>query len=66
MLVGATGQGTRLLRDDAEEPLPLAEMIRTEDTKFPCHIVTFPGGHGSIQLLDRVTERSIRVRRDRA
>jgi len=27
MLVGATGQDTRLLRDDPEEPLPLAEMI---------------------------------------
>jgi len=28
MLVGATGQGTRLLRDDPEEPLTLAEMIQ--------------------------------------
>jgi len=27
MLVGATGQGTHLLRDNPEEPLPLAEMI---------------------------------------
>jgi len=27
MIVDATGQGTRLLRDDPEEPLPLAEMI---------------------------------------
>jgi len=26
-LVGATGQGTRLLRDDPEDPLPPAEMI---------------------------------------
>ena len=28
MLIGATRQGTRLLQDDPEEPLPLAEMIR--------------------------------------
>ena len=28
ILVGGTGQGTRLLQDDPEEPLPLAEMIR--------------------------------------
>jgi len=27
MLIGATGQGTRLLQDDPEVPLPLAEMI---------------------------------------
>jgi len=33
MLVGATGQGTRLLRDDPEEPLPLAEMIRITNSR---------------------------------
>jgi len=27
MIVDAMGQGTRLQRDDPEEPLPLAEMI---------------------------------------
>jgi len=27
MLIGPTRQGTRLLQDDPEEPLPLAEMI---------------------------------------
>jgi len=33
MLVGATGQGTGLLRDDPEEPLPLAEMIRITNSR---------------------------------
>jgi len=28
MLIGTTRQGTGLLQDNAEEPLPLAEMIR--------------------------------------
>jgi len=28
MLIGAMRQGTRLLQDDPEEPLQLAEMIR--------------------------------------
>jgi len=27
MLVGATGQGTRLLRDDPNKPLPLTKII---------------------------------------
>jgi len=34
MLVGATGQGKRLLRDDREEPLPLAEMIRITNSRY--------------------------------
>ena len=33
MRVGATGQGTRLLRDDPEKPLPLAEMIRITNSR---------------------------------
>jgi len=33
MLLGATGQGTRLLRDDLEEPLLLAEMIRITNSR---------------------------------
>ena len=33
MLIGATGQGTRLLRDDLENPLPLAEMIRIRNSR---------------------------------
>jgi len=33
MLVGATGQGTRLLQDDPEEPLRLAEMIRITNSR---------------------------------
>jgi len=33
MHVGATGQGTQLLRDDPEEQLPLAEMIRITNSR---------------------------------
>ena len=33
MLVGARGQGTRLLRDDPEEALPLAKMIRITNSR---------------------------------
>jgi len=33
MLIGATGKGTRLLRDDPEELLPLAEMIRITNSR---------------------------------
>jgi len=34
MLIGATRQGTRLLQDDLEEPLPLAEMIRITNSRL--------------------------------
>ena len=33
MLVGVTGQATRLLRDDPEERFPLAEMIRITNSR---------------------------------
>jgi len=33
-LIGATRQGTRLLQDDPEEPLPLAEMIRITNSRL--------------------------------
>ena len=33
MLVGARGPGTRLLRDDPEEPLPLAKMIQITNSR---------------------------------
>jgi len=33
MLVGPTGQGTRLLQDDPEEPLPLTEMIQITNSR---------------------------------
>ena len=33
ILVCATGPGPRLLRDNPEEPLPLAEMIRTINSR---------------------------------
>jgi len=36
MLVGATGQGTRWLRDDPAEPLLLAEMIRITNSRHVC------------------------------
>jgi len=36
LLVRATGQGTRLLRDDPEELLPLAEMIRITNSRHVC------------------------------
>jgi len=34
MLIGTTRQGTRLLQDDPEEPLPLAEMIRITNSRL--------------------------------
>ena len=34
MLIGATGQGTCLLQDDPEVPLPLAEMIRITNSRL--------------------------------
>jgi len=34
MLVGAMGQGTRLLREDLEKPLPLAEMIQITNSRY--------------------------------
>jgi len=34
MLIGEPRQGTRLLQDDPEEPLPLAEMIRITNTRL--------------------------------
>jgi len=36
MLIGTTRQGTRLLQDDPEEPLPLAEMIRITNSRLVC------------------------------
>ena len=34
MLIGATRQGTRLVQDDPEMPLPLAEMIRITNSRL--------------------------------
>jgi len=34
ILIGTTRQGTRLLQDDPEEPLPLAEMIRITNRRL--------------------------------
>jgi len=34
MLIGTTRQGTRLLQEDPEEPLPLAEMIRITNSRL--------------------------------
>jgi len=34
MLIGTTRQGTRLLQDDPEEPLPLAKMIRITNSRL--------------------------------
>jgi len=34
MLIGATRQGTHLLQEDPEEPLPLAEMIRVTNSRL--------------------------------
>jgi len=34
ILIGATRQGTRLLQDNSEEPLPLAEMIRITNSRL--------------------------------
>jgi len=36
ILIGATRQGTRLLQDDPEEQLPLAEMIRIRNSRLVC------------------------------
>lgn len=33
MLIGATGQGTRLLNDDPEKPLPVAQMITITNSR---------------------------------
>ena len=33
MLIGATRQGTRLLQDNPEGPLPLGEMIRITNSR---------------------------------
>jgi len=34
MLIGTTRQGTRLLHDDQEEPLTLAEIIRITNSRL--------------------------------
>ena len=34
ILIGTTRQGTRLLQDDPEEPLPLGEMIRITNSQL--------------------------------
>jgi len=34
MFIGATRQDTRLMQDDTEEPLPLAEMIRITNSRL--------------------------------
>jgi len=36
MLIGTTRQGTRLLQDDRDEALPLAEMIRLTNSQLVC------------------------------
>jgi len=36
MLISVTRQGTRLLQDDREESLPLAEMIRIRNSRLVC------------------------------
>jgi len=37
MLIGTMGHGTRLLRDDPEERLPLAEMIRITNSSMSAY-----------------------------
>jgi len=49
MLVGAAGQGICLLRDDPEEGLPLAEMIRITNSR---HVRTWWSSNPPSELID--------------